>query len=123
MSTLKLPTKRVGINPISSYHPDAFRSSGPVRPARTVRAPDWRPSFGLGFSRDPLPVVTHIGLTLPQALDAYRFAWRSLNGQTWFWTMTWDGCPIANDPDDLLEQLDEVNVGDRPFAELRLGAA
>jgi hypothetical protein len=119
MSAMTLAGRKVPGNPHPNSRPPIGRPSG----VTVVKVPDWRPLWGFGWCRSGAPSVDFEGLTLPGALDAFPDAWRRCNGESWAWLFTYAGKPVANDVDDLLEQLDEVNVGDRPFAELRLGAA
>lgn len=88
-----------------------------------VKVPDYRPLWGFGWARCDAPRIALEGLNLPELLEAFRDAWRRCNGENWSWVMTYDGRPVANDTDELLEQLDAVNLGDLPFATLALRAA
>ncbi len=117
MSTMTLAGRKVPGNP----HPNSIPPIG-RRGVTVVKAVDYQPRFGFGWTRSGDPKVDFEGLTLPEVLQTFRDAWRHCNGEVWSWLFVYDGQLIANDSDDLLEQLDEVNRGGRPFAELQLRA-
>ncbi len=118
MSKRTLAGRKTPGNP----HPNSIPPIGRPSGVTVVQVPDYLPLFGFGWCRSGAPTLDFEGLTLPQVLRTFRDAWRTCNGASWAWLFMFDGKPIANDSDDLLEQLDAVNVGDRPFAELRLRA-
>lgn len=118
-------SKRTVIGRKAPVHPHPHPSTTIGRPdgVSVVRVPDYRPLWGFGWCRSGAPSVDLDGLTLPEALDAFRDAWRRCNGDSWAWLFTYAGKPVVNDVDDLLEQLDDVGQGSLPYAELQLGAA
>ncbi len=79
-----------------------------------------QPRWGFGFARHGAPSVDFEGMTLPNVLHAFRDAWRRCNGEPWAWVMTVDGRLVTNDPDELIDTLDEVNLGDRAFVVVRV---
>lgn len=118
MSKMTLAGRKVPGNP----HPNSIPPIG-RRGVTVVKTVDYQPRFGFGWCRSGAPTVDYEGLTLPEVLQTFRDAWRhNCSGEAWYWLFVYDGQPIVNDTDDLLEQMDAANLGDIPFVELQLRA-